>query len=234
VHDWRGSRRLGAALVLLTCLCAGCAGRKARSRFIIRSGSGPIEVVENPVSPLRAPSADAIRKAELAARAARAPAPAVATIELRNRALRDALSSLRTAPTVLAYLHVAEEYRRAGVLDQAFDYFDEALKRAPRLAAAYDGRARVWRDWHIPAAGLGDSARAVYYAPRSASAHNTHGTLLLAIGECAAARNAFQKAIDLDPEATYAKANLHAVNQIGQGDHRCHPAQVTARRRSPE
>jgi tetratricopeptide (TPR) repeat protein len=233
VHEWRGSRRFGAALVVLTCLCAGCGGSKARSRFITRSGSGPIEVVAGPVPPLRAFSADAMRKAELDARAARAPAPVVATIELRNSALRDALSSLRIDPTVLGYLHVAEEYRRAGVLDQAFDYFDEALKRAPRLAAAYDGRARVWRDWHMPAAGLGDSARAVYYAPRSASAHNTHGTLLLGIGECAAARNAFQKAIDLDPAATYAKANLHAVNQIRQGDHRCHAPQVTPRG-SPE
>jgi tetratricopeptide (TPR) repeat protein len=233
VHHWPRSWRLGTALVALTCLCAGCAGNKARSRFITRHGSGPIEVVEGPASPLRALSAEAMRKAEVVARAARTPVPVVPTLELRNSALRDALSSLRANPTALAYLHVAEEYRGAGVLDQAVDYFDEALKRAPRLAAAYDGRARVWRDWHIPAAGLGDSARAVYFAPGSAAAHNTQGTLLLAIGECAAARSAFQKAIELDPAATYAMTNLQAVDQIPEDGHRCQLAPLTPRR-SPE
>ena len=133
-----------------------------------------------------------------------------------QRPSRARLHRSRSDPTALAHLHVAEEYRRAGVLDQAFDHFDEALKHDPRLAAAYDGRARIWRDWHIPAAGLGDSARAVYFAPRSASARNTQGTLLLAIGECAAARSAFQKAIDLDPAATYARINLQTVNQRRQ------------------
>jgi tetratricopeptide (TPR) repeat protein len=230
VHHWPPRWRLGAALALLTCLCTGCAGRPARNRFIARTGSGPIEILAGQAPAVKALSTDAIRKAEVAARAARGPAPVVATIELRNSALRGALSSLRSDPTALAYLHVAEEYRRAGVLDQACDYFDEALRRDPRLAAAYDGRARVWRDWYIPAAGLGDSARAVYYAPRSASAHNTQGTLLLAIGECAAARSAFQKAIDLDPAATYARINLQTVNQRRQDGQRCEPAQLTAGR----
>ena len=110
-------------------------------------------------------SADALRNAEVAARAARPPSPAVPTIELRNPGLRDALAALAREPTALTHLHVAEEYQRAGVLDQAFDHFDEALRLAPRLAAAYDGRARIWRDWHIPAAGLGDSSRAVYLRP---------------------------------------------------------------------
>jgi hypothetical protein len=54
--------------------------------------------------------------------------------------------------------------------------------------------------------------------------------LLLAIGECAAARSAFQKAIDLDPAATYARINLQTVNQRRQDGQRCEPAQLTAGR----
>ena len=42
---------------------------------------------------------------------------------------------------------------------------------------------RVWRDWGLPALALGDAHRAIYYAPQSASARNTYGTVMQALGQ---------------------------------------------------
>ena len=61
--------------------------------------------------------------------------------------------------------------------------------------------------------GLGDAYRAVYYAPGSAAAHNTLGTLLAASGRWAAARVEFGRALALDPSAAYAAHNLVAVDR---------------------
>jgi hypothetical protein len=54
---------------------------------------------------------------------------------------------------------------------------------------------------------MGDSARAVFYAPRSAAAHNTRGTLLAAAGLKEDALRDFEAALALDPEAAFAQVN---------------------------
>jgi tetratricopeptide (TPR) repeat protein len=135
-------------------------------------------VLERPLPAAAVPPADAVRKAVAQARAGRpvlAPSP---TIESTPGELRQALASLRAVATPAGHLRVGLAYQRAGVLDQAFEHFDAALKQNSRLAAAYDGRARIWRDWGLPGLGIGDATRAVFFAPHSASARNTLGTLL--------------------------------------------------------
>jgi Flp pilus assembly protein TadD len=62
--------------------------------------------------------------------------------------------------------------------------------------------------------GLGDADRAIHYAPRSAAAHNTLGTLLAALGSWPNARLEFERALDLDPGASYAAANLCYVDGV--------------------
>ena len=51
---------------------------------------------------------------------------------------------------------------------------------------------------------MGDAHRAVYYAPQSAAAHNTLGTIMQALGQDEAARSAYELASALDPKAAYA------------------------------
>ena len=93
-------------------------------------------------------------------------------------------------------------------MDAAFDHLTAATRLDPRDAAAYDARARIWRDWGFPELGMADSARAVFFAPNSAAAHNTWGTLLAAAGFDAEARREFEAALALDPHAAFARANL--------------------------
>jgi len=130
------------------------------------------------------------------------------TVEAQDPALAAALVRLALIPTPEHHRGVADEYRRLQVLDAAFDHLSAATRLDPRDAAAYDARARIWRDWGFPELGMGDSARAVFYAPRSAAAHNTRGTLLAATGLTEEARREFEAALALDPDASFARANL--------------------------
>jgi tetratricopeptide (TPR) repeat protein len=131
-----------------------------------------------------------------------------ATVEGQDPALSAALLLLTLSPTPAHHRAVADEYRRLRILDTAFDHLSAATRLDPRDAAAYDARARIWRDWGFPELGMGDSARAVFYAPRSAAAHNTRGTLLAAAGLKAEALREFEAAIALDPDASFARENV--------------------------
>ena len=133
---------------------------------------------------------------------------AVVTVETQNVELRSALEALRSGGTAERHRRVAEAYRTAGILDLAYDNFVSARDLDGRDAAAYDGLARIWRDWGLPHLGIGDARRALYYAPESAAAYNTYGTLLDALDQRAEARRAFERALELDPRAAYAWTNL--------------------------
>ncbi len=186
------------------------------NRFIQRSGSGPIEVEQKlqpksrtPASPTRVPT----QLPPIRALASNS----VTTAEGTQPELRDGLSSLQRAPSAAAHLRVASAYAHAGVYDLAIEHFDRALGLDARLAGAYDGRARVWREWHLLAPALSDATRAVYYAPRSPEVRNTMGTVLLALSDRTAAAAAFRCALALDPTAAYALANLSRLGEVPEG-----------------
>jgi tetratricopeptide (TPR) repeat protein len=105
------------------------------------------------------------------------------------------------------FRRAGEHYRAAGALSAAYGHYAAALAHDRRDASSYEGLARVWRDWGLPALGLPDAHRAVYFAPDSASAHNTVGTLLAALGRFDAADRAFARAAELDPVAAWAWSN---------------------------
>ena len=115
---------------------------------------------------------------------------------------------LRLAPTAARHRAAAAHYRRLRIDDTAFDHLTAAIRLEPNDAAAYDERARIWRDWGYPGLGMADAARAVFLAPMSAAAHNTRGTLLAAIGDLDGALLEFGQALILDPRAPFAAANL--------------------------
>lgn len=130
------------------------------------------------------------------------------TVETSDPTLSAALLKLLIAATPEAHRIVAERYRELGILDMAHDHFLRASQLDRFDAAAYEGLARIWRDWGFPQLGLAESSRAVYYAPSSASAHNTLGTLLAALGHDGEARREYERAVQLDPRAAYALNNL--------------------------
>lgn len=212
------ARALTTCLVALAVGSSACAGAP-KNRYVHRAGSGPVEVLEGPApwdqhsEAMTTRVANAVREAY---RTRKVPA-AIETIEGRDRELREALLALSEHVDADAHLRVGWAYRQASVADRAFDHFDSALRLDSRLAAAYDGRARTWRDWGFAGLALSDSARAVFYAPESAAVHNTLGTVLLALGNCTAARRSFVRAVALDDHATYAHDNLDLVGALEVG-----------------
>ena len=136
------------------------------------------------------------------------------TAESMDPRLSAALLTLATVPSGEAHRLVAGEYARLAILDAALDHYRRATRFDRRDAAAYEGMARVWRDWGLAELGLGDATRATYFAPTSASASNTLGTLLHALGQRDGARRAYQRAAALDPKAAYAFSNLCYVSML--------------------
>lgn len=195
---------------------AGCGASRPTNRFIRYGDAGrTIELMEAPPPVLPALSKAEREAAIERARRERAAAPMVPTLETTDSELREALAALDAGESASAHLRVGHAYARAGVLDLAIDHFDRAIAIDNRSAAAYDARARVWRDWGLLHHALSDAARAVYFAPRSAAAHNTRGTILTLLGRCESARAAYRRALELDPRAGYAKHNLEREGATG-------------------
>ena len=189
---------------------AGCALHRTASpvdRFFLHKNAKAS--VQKPDAAPEPSLEEAIGKVrQLMATAKPAPRQESPTLEQRDPVLAAALKTLGDFMSVQHLYEVGAAYHRVGLFDKAFQYYNRALALDGRHAASHEGLARVWRDWRMPQLGLGDAHRAIYYAPSSASARNTLGTVLQSIGRRAEARAAYAAAIALDREAGYAFNNL--------------------------
>ena len=183
-------------LVGLAALASGCA-LGARTATPAAPSAPPAETLETHIEKVRYLSSRPLVKEQ-----------SLTSVERQDRALAAALQQLEMAPSAARLRAVAERYRMLGVLDASYAHYNRAVKLDPRDAAGYDGLARIWRDWGLPAIALTDAHRAIFHAPRSAAAHNTLGTVFQALGQTANARQAYGRARTLDPGAAYATSNL--------------------------
>jgi tetratricopeptide (TPR) repeat protein len=208
----------GTTLALAVTLLSGCAARKPRTadpdpgpRLADRkTGTNPDgpESLSEFMQKVRHLSANA-RPSSVK--------EAAATLEAVDPALAAELALATSAPTGERHRNLAERYRERGVHDAAFRHFNRALALNTRDAAAYEGLARVWRDWGLPHLAVGDAHRATFYAPHSASARNTFGTIMQALGRYADARASYELASWLDPQAAYAVNNLCYLSFVNGG-----------------
>lgn len=198
-----------ASAAMAAVLASACAGRAASSPFVKKGGPGFVDVggSHEPATPIAQAEFDRATREAVAKRAAERPA-SLPSIEGRDPELRDALAALGKAPSAAAHLRVAEEYMRVGVRDMAFDHYSEALRLDPRNIAAFDGRARLWRDVGFLAPALADAHRAKYFDPKSAEVRNTLGTILERQGLCRDALAEYREALRLQPAAAWAQQNV--------------------------
>ena len=188
-------------------LATGCAAKK--SSPFIKHGEPKRKIpVADPASQQDSLERAIAKTREVTKHAQPPPRPKVKTAETEDATLAGALQDLHLGPTAPRHLAVAHAYRRLGILDLALDHYQSARRLNPSSPAAYDGMARVWRDWHQPEFALGDVHRALYYAPRSPEVLNTLGTILQALGKLQEAEAAYAKAVALAPAAGYAFNNL--------------------------
>jgi len=206
---WRLTPLLALALV-----AAGCAQHRVSTTA---DAPSPDPAGGASVDSLRVPALDSYieRMRELSWKSRpKAVKTDIATVESRNRELMVALAAVAVAPSSQAHVAVGEAYKSARILDKAHEHLTQAVRMDRRNARAYDGMARIWRDWGFPNLGLPDGHRAVFYAPASPEAHNTLGTLLQALGNIPAARAEYERALALNPRAAYALNNLCNLDMI--------------------
>lgn len=154
-------------------------------------------------------SSSDIEKVKAAVAAAKASTrPPGDTLEASSPELTAALRLVHSSPTAESNKRVARAYRKAGILDTAYEYFNEAVRLDPKDGWAYDGMAQIWRDWGFPGLGLGHAYRAVYRLPGAPEPLNTLGTILFALGQVHEARMRFEQVLRLSPDASYALNNL--------------------------
>jgi len=203
---------------MLTLLVAGCAtihgdalasqqGHRGPSGHKTEEAAVPSGEAGRPVD---APSAPAVGPRVKTSASGATPA------EVWSPELGAALRRHAEAPTVRNEIELAQALRDAGILDQAYDHYRAAARMNPREAAAWDGLARVWRDWGYARLGLGDAHRAVWAAPMSPVVRNTLGTILQLLGRNKEAREQYARAAALDPAAAYAHFNLGLVCALQQ------------------
>jgi tetratricopeptide (TPR) repeat protein len=201
---------------------AGCAVRGAPENLtdrFVSQGEAAMELPgPSPSTALGEATFEEIKRAVKEARPL--PRQPVPTLESQDRVIAAGLSALTKRPNSDAHRHLGDAYLRMRVRDAAFEQYSRAIELNRKNASAFDGRARIWRDWGFPNFGLGDAYRAIAAAPRSPIPYNTLGTIFLRLGQQAFAREAFEQAVALDSSAAYAVDNLCAT---APANPRCNP-----------
>jgi Flp pilus assembly protein TadD len=108
--------------------------------------------------------------------------PSVDAVETRDAGLAAARIAWLADPTPAHARQLAGEYQRLAIFDQADGVLTDALDRWPSDGTLHEGRARVWRDWGLPALALPHAQRALYFAAGSTDAANTLASILEALG----------------------------------------------------
>jgi tetratricopeptide (TPR) repeat protein len=129
-------------------------------------------------------------------------------LESADPRLDVALRAAVQAPGAGTLRAVAEEYRRLGVFDRAHRYLADALTIDPADGRTREALARLWRDWGVPAEGLGEAYRAVAADPGSAAAQTTLGSLLFVLGHVQAAQATFERVASMHGPTARAESNL--------------------------
>ena len=201
---WREIQVTAAALLLAT----GCAARQDHftSKFV-KPGT-PSVTLDAPARPPGQALHEFMQKVRTLQSKAVTKSSLLPTLETQNPQLAKALLALAMNESATQHRAVAVAYRNAGITDYAFRHYQRAVSLDPCDAAAYDGLARLWRDWGRPDLALGDAYRALYCNGESSEIYNTMGTIMAALGQRVNAQSAFRRAVELKPDAAFALNNL--------------------------
>jgi Flp pilus assembly protein TadD len=191
-------------LVVAAWLAAGCATTRTLPPV---AAPPPAAAVAEAQALAGGPSFDMQGLRAVPRRANTAP-PSALTVERWSPDLAAAVRRREASPTAENEVLLGQAYWRHGILDTAYEHFNRAAVLDADEGAAWEGLARIWRDWRFPVFALGNAYRAVSASPASGAAHNTLGTVLLTLGHGEAARRQFEMALALDAPAAYAKNNL--------------------------
>jgi tetratricopeptide (TPR) repeat protein len=214
-------QRIATAVLAAAALtvASGCAARPSslHNRFV-KPGEPATSFDVEPVKPKADGLGEYASRLRTLQANARTNLTLGATLESRDARVASAIVRLRMDPSARSHDLLADAYRQAGVTDYAYKHWRLALQLDACDSRAWEGLARLWRDWGSPALALGDAHRAIHCKAHSSSAYNTLGTILEALGQRQQARRAFEVALKLDAQAGFALNNLcYLALQDGDG-----------------
>ncbi|MCF8093279.1 MAG: tetratricopeptide repeat protein [Desulfotignum sp.] len=97
---------------------------------------------------------------------------------------------------------------------KAIENYDMEISLSPDSHYAYFNRAICWAELKEYDKSLNDISKTLSLAPDFYLAHCLKGDLLLARDEEDAARKAYEKAVEVDPEQAYAKTQLEKIGPV--------------------
>ena len=145
--------------VTLLTVVSGCAarGRSFSNRFV-KPGEPSTSFDAPGAAPKGAPKPDGpsdyVRRVRTLQANARTTISVGNVIESHDPALASSLLKLKMLPTAANHREVARAYTTAGITDFAYRHYQQALRIEPCDSSAFEGLARLWRQWGAPAAGL--------------------------------------------------------------------------------
>jgi Tfp pilus assembly protein PilF len=209
----RSALQVAVVILLSATALSGCAARGSRfaNRFV-RPGEPTVSFDAPEAEKPREGLGEWARRLRTLQANARTKSSFGASIESHDRVLAAALLRLAMQESAENHRLVAAAYRNAGINDYAHRHLQRALRLEPCDAAAYDGLARLWRDWGHPELALGDSYRALHCSPNSPEIYNTLGTVFVALEQPENGRRAFARSVELNPRGAFALSNLCYVS----------------------
>ena len=116
----------------------------------------------------------------------------------RSVSITAAVALSRVSPGANSNLGLALQNK--GRIDEAIDYYSEAILLNPRYAPAYNGRGNAWFDKQEYNKAIADYDEAILLNPKYALAYNGRGNAWYAKQEYGKAIADHEKAIELDPK----------------------------------
>ena len=143
---------LGVTLLTVVSGC-GARGRSFSNRFV-KPGEPSTSFDVPGEAPKGAPKPDGpsdyVRRVRALQANARTTISLGNVIESHDPALASALLKLKMLPTAANHREVARAYTTAGITDFAHRHYQQALRLEPCDSSAFEGLARLWRQWGAP------------------------------------------------------------------------------------
>ncbi|MGH2626991.1 MAG: tetratricopeptide repeat protein, partial [Anaerolineales bacterium] len=130
-----------------------------------------------------------------------------------NPKIQDLVARLNRDPDSRIFLQLGEEYRRAGLLEEALLVCKSGLKKHPGYHSARVALGRIFLALNRLEEAHGEFEAVVRAAPDNLLANRMLGDVLALAGDIAAARERYRAVLALGPAEPELKAKIEALER---------------------
>jgi tetratricopeptide (TPR) repeat protein len=116
-------------------------------------------------------------------------------------------------PTSKLFVPLAEEYKKAGMFDEAIDALNQGLERQPNYLSARVSLGKIYIERGMPAEARKEFEQVIAAIPDNLYAHKKLAEIYRDLGERQNAIREFKTVLQLNPMDEWAAASLSAIEQ---------------------